>query len=299
MQYWEPHALVLHHAAQRGEAATAWACTCAQLKPAANSRRAGQLRSARQAWSSRLPQQQRPLGRKGCDDVAVRVVHGADGALLVRLRGRRRGGGGGDFKRTRQAARPHPRLHRPQQPQPSLHASRRICSDMHRGSAAPRHPGPTCRMCSSLASPLVLKQYSTPSSPRQYAHSPRGDRQNDRKLPPAALPLKKLEITWGREARGDALSANPSCVGVEALPRGATTPAACRRARAAHLALHRHEVQRAAAVTHKQLVGVHGVRRHRVDGQVLAVGRLRRPAGGPVRRSDGWLLHRSPAGWPP
>ena len=208
-------------------------------------------------------------------------------------------GGGGDFKRTRQAARPHPRLHRPQQPQPSLHASRRICSDMHRGSAAPRHPGPTCRMCSSLASPLVLKQYSTPSSPRQYAHSPRGDRQNDRKLPPAALPLKKLEITWGREARGDALSANPSCVGVEALPRGATTPAACRRARAAHLALHRHEVQRAAAVTHKQLVGVHGVRRHRVDGQVLAVGRLRRPAGGPVRRSDGWLLHRSPAGWPP
>lgn len=70
----------------------------AALVPAPPQRRAcsAPLRSlqrqiARRA-TSRLPQQQRPLRRKGRDDVAVRVVRDAYCALVVRLRRRRMAG---------------------------------------------------------------------------------------------------------------------------------------------------------------------------------------------------------------
>lgn len=49
-------------------------------------------------------------------------------------------------------------------------------------------------MCSSLLE-AVLKQYSTPSSPRAYSQSPRGDTLQQTKAPPSFLPDWKLRTT--------------------------------------------------------------------------------------------------------
>ena len=118
---------------------------------------------------SGLPGLQRAVSRICRQQVAVGVVCQANGVLLGYL-----------HTQQVQANASGQRL-------PTCQRGGRYAAALQKGGQASCYGPPTCMRCSSL--PLAMeKQYNTPSSPRQYAHSPRGDRVNARKSPPTFFP---------------------------------------------------------------------------------------------------------------